>query len=274
MWRTGIQFATPVRHAGVASIRLSAPGSTQSADAFKPTTNGSPLNRKVNATLAQNDYSPGDSGGRFLRERLVPATLCVDRTDGISEGHKTTVQNGENRLSDRRSRVSLLMRVAKSSCFRNMPQRILRCSVWMIHRNCLSFCSRMMDLKSRWSQLPASQRMPAERGYDRYTNPQAFTVRRLAKSITASEIPSAASTVTTDDLRPMFHTLSDFRREGAMSVLLTSTWVEPVSPSSSVPVCSRSVSCSFPYPSYRLCRPFHHPLLLRVVAQKSSVERG
>ena len=64
--------------------------------------------------------------------------------------------------------------------------------------------------------------------------------------------------------------LPDFRREGAMSVLLTSTWVEPVFPSSSVPVCSRSVSCSFPYPSYRLCRPFHHPLLLRVVVQENS----
>ena len=33
----------------------------------------------------------------------------------------------------------------------------------------------------------------------RYTNPQAFHVLRIAKSITASEIPSAASTVTTED---------------------------------------------------------------------------
>ena len=81
------------------------------------------------------------------------------------------------------------------------------------------------------------------------------------------------SRINSDRRRPLagvFRGLPDFRREDAMLVLLTSTWIEPVSPSSSVPVCSRSVSCSFPYPSCRLCRPFRHPLLLRVVVQENS----
>ena len=88
------QFATirsignPMQH------RLALPHREYSStEAFKQTTNGSPLKGAVVATLAQNDDSPGDSGGRVLSERLAPATLCVDRTDSSPEGQKTAVQN-------------------------------------------------------------------------------------------------------------------------------------------------------------------------------------
>jgi hypothetical protein len=49
----------------------------------------------------------------------------------------------------------------------------------------------------------------------RYTNPQAFTVLQIAKSITASEIPSAASTVTMEDPWPECFTPSRISAERA-----------------------------------------------------------
>ena len=80
------------------------------------------------------------------------------------------------------------------------------CSVWMIHRTRLWFYSRMIDGRLAGGQLLVSRRIPAHSGgvgvrriAERFTYPQDFTVRRIAKSITASEIPSAASTVTTED---------------------------------------------------------------------------
>ena len=66
-----------------------------------------------------------------------------------------------------------------------------------------------------------------------------------------------------------FRTRPASRREGAISVQLTSIGIFPASLSPSVPLCPRFASCSFPYPFYRLCRPFRHPLLLRVVVQES-----
>ena len=89
--RASLQHSGPARRCSIdVTLRI---GSTQSTEAFKQTTNRSPLKGAVIATLAQNDDSPGDSGGRVLSERLDLATLCVDRTDGIAEGHKTAVQN-------------------------------------------------------------------------------------------------------------------------------------------------------------------------------------
>jgi len=95
----------------------------------------------------------------------------------------------------------------------------LRCSVWMIHRTCLSFYSRIIDLKCRW--IPIAGVM-AHAGCvrvrpmdDLCTNPQAFTVLRIAKSITASEIPSAASTVTMEDPWPECFTPSRISAERA-----------------------------------------------------------
>ena len=67
----------------------------------------------------------------------------------------------------------------------------------------LSFCSRMNDLKTRWMPIAGgtehSGSMGVRRIAGRFTYRQDFTVLRIAKSITASEIQSAASAVTTED---------------------------------------------------------------------------
>jgi hypothetical protein len=52
-------------------------------------------------------------------------------------------------------------------------------------------------------------------------------------------------------------------------VQLTSACSCPASPSLTDPVCSPFVSCSFPYPSCRLCLPLRNPFLSAVVVRVS-----
>jgi hypothetical protein len=67
----------------------------------------------------------------------------------------------------------------------------------------LSFCSRIIGLKTRWMPIAGVTAHSGSVGGTADSRalhyPQDFTVLRIVKSITASEIQSAASTVTTED---------------------------------------------------------------------------
>ena len=139
----------------------------------------------------------------------------------------------------------------------------------------LSSYSRIIDLKTRRVPIAGvtaySSSVRERQMNGRCTYPQACTLLWITKSITALAIQSAASTVTAEDpLARILRALPDSHREGEISVQLTSIGIFPASLSPSVPLCPPSASGSFPYPSYRLCRPFFNPLLLRVVVQVSS----